>query len=219
MRERQSRASIRLQGQSQAQGQAQGQSQGRGQGQRTRAQGRRANQGRRLTPQQRRQREEERLRQSLAMLANNGQSGSNQPWSVGQREERLGRRPQPQRAPAREAGRLPPQPEEVARARACLFQMQSHPLIPGEAKPFESLVPQKFQCNNFNLDSMQCIVQCSPFQTFLSKVRNCSPFQKRSSEVRNFSATISRCVLGITFLHLPSTEALSEIDKSYLHHL
>lgn len=70
-----------------------------------------------LTPQQRRQREEERLRQSLAMLAS-GQNQAGQPWSVGQqREERLGRRPQPQRAPAREAGRLP-QPEEVT--RACL---------------------------------------------------------------------------------------------------
>ena len=115
VRERQSRASIRLQGQAQGQGQGQAQ----GQGQRTRAQGRRVNQGRRtrvqLTPQQRRQRGEERLRQSLAMLAGGQDSnqGGGRPWLVGQREERLGRRPQAQRAPAREAGRLP-QPEEVA---------------------------------------------------------------------------------------------------------
>ena len=111
VRERQSRASSRVQGQ----GQQQGQGQGQGLGQRSRAQRRRTNQGRRtrvhLTPQQRRQRGEERLRQSLAMLASAANEGG-QPWSVGQREERLGRRPQLQRAPAREGNRLPP-PEEV----------------------------------------------------------------------------------------------------------
>ena len=112
MRERQNRASVRLQGLGHAQGQSQGQ--------RTRAHVRRTNQGRRtrvhLTPQQRRQRGEERLRQSLAMLASvqGSNQGQGEGWSVGQREERLGRRPQAQRAPAREAARLPPsQPEEV----------------------------------------------------------------------------------------------------------